>query len=86
MVKHVLFDVGVYPMSMQKLLIAAVVTVLSFHAFSASQAEQYTVVGPDGKPHVVHTRMGPVVMHRAFPPYTGIHIHQRELERGRRGR
>lgn len=24
---------------------------------------------------VVHTRLAPVVVHRVFPPYTGIHIY-----------
>jgi len=30
----------------------------------------------DGSGHVVHSRRAPVVLHRALPPYTGIHVYQ----------
>ena len=46
-----------------------------------ANAAQRTVVGPDGKTHVVHDEIGPVIMHRVFPPYKGIHIHSSELKR-----
>lgn len=38
--------------------------------------------------NVVHTRLAPVVMHRAFPPYTGVHVYSKGggNNGGRRGR
>jgi hypothetical protein len=33
-------------------------------------AEQYAVGN-----HVVHTRAAPVIVHRVFPPYRGVHVY-----------
>ncbi len=44
---------------------------------NSAQARQYSKGG-----NVVHTRRAPVVMHRTFPPYTGIHVYSN----GSRGR
>jgi hypothetical protein len=57
-------------------------TIGAFCSISSSvEAAQRTVVGPDGKTRVVHDELGPVLMHRVFPPYKGIHIHSSELHR-----
>ena len=51
------------------LVIAVVTSILA--AANSAQAVQY-----QRGSHVVHTRMAPVVVHRVFPPYTGIHVYQ----------
>lgn len=68
-------------MSTTKLLVALFVAGTFFLSISTASAAQRTVVGPDGKMHVVHDEIGPVLMHRVFPPYKGIHIHSSELKR-----
>ena len=40
----------------------------------AAQARQYAVRS-GGKEYVAHTRMAPVVMHRALPPFKGQHVY-----------
>ena len=40
-----------------------------------AEARQYTG-RMNGREHVVHTRVAPVVVHRVFPPYKGIHIYE----------
>jgi len=57
---------------MRTLLIAiAVVAALS----SAARAERAgAVMSPDG--HVVHSRRGAVIFHRALPPFRGVHVYQ----------
>jgi hypothetical protein len=47
---------------------------------SAAFSRQYAVQ-QQGRQRVVHTRILPVVIHRVFPPYTGIHIHESQLNR-----
>ena len=47
---------------------------LFFVPFTA-EARQY-VTRINGREHVVHTRVAPVVVHRVFPPYKGIHIYE----------
>jgi hypothetical protein len=44
---------------------------------TVASAARYAKRGADGKAHVAHTRLAPVLMHRAFPPYTGIHVYER---------
>lgn len=44
---------------------------------TVASAARYAKKGADGKAHVAHTRLAPVLMHRAFPPYTGIHVYER---------
>lgn len=68
-------------MSTQKLLAALFLGAAFFMLASTSEAAQRTVVGPNGKTHIVHDELGPVVMHRVLPPYKGIHIHSSELRR-----
>ena len=41
----------------------------------AAQARQYNVRGGGGKEYVAHTRMAPVIMHRALPPFKGQHVY-----------
>lgn len=68
-------------MSMSKPLTVLFVST-AFIAFSNSaEAGQHTVVGSDGKTRIVHDELGPVLMHRVFPPYKGIHIHSSEMHR-----
>jgi hypothetical protein len=43
----------------------------------AASAEQY--VAPSGQ--VVHTRVGPVVVHRVLPPFRGVHVYQGRFRR-----
>jgi hypothetical protein len=54
----------------------ALATVISLTSFAALQAEQYVVPTPQGT-KVAHTRIAPVVVHRAFPPYAGQHVYRR---------
>ena len=37
-----------------------------------AQADRRT----DSQGHVVHTRMAPVLLHRAVPPFKGVHVYQ----------
>ena len=45
-----------------------------------AQARQYGVRN-SGKDYVVHTRVGPVLMHRALPPFKGEHVYAGRAER-----
>jgi hypothetical protein len=60
--------------------------VLMVFALLPSQAfgKQFQVIDANGQIKVVHTRIAPVLMHRAFPPYLGIHVYQRSESRWRR--
>ena len=62
-------------------LVAATAAVLlgSFALVQPACAEKWADVGPDGKDHVYHTRAAPVVVHKVFPPYTGIHKYVRHV-------
>jgi hypothetical protein len=40
----------------------------------AAQARQYSVRNA-GKEYVAHTRLAPVIMHRALPPFKGQHVY-----------
>jgi hypothetical protein len=40
----------------------------------AAQARQYSVRN-GGKEQVAHTRLAPVIMHRALPPFKGQHVY-----------
>lgn len=68
-------------MSTPKFLSALFLALAFFTMPSTSEAAQRTVITPDGKTHIVHDELGPVMMHRVFPPYKGIHIHSSELQR-----
>jgi hypothetical protein len=37
----------------------------------------------DGNGHVVHSRMAPVLLHRAVPPFKGVHTYQGQASRNR---
>lgn len=60
-------------MSKVGLYVATVVVALS--QLSATFAAQQSVQTPLGE-KVVHTRLAPVIIHRAVPPYAGRHIYQ----------
>jgi len=77
---------GVTTMSLPRTLTAFVVGAIFFSIPASSDAAQRTVVTADGKTHIVHDELGPVIMHRVLPPYKGIHIHQSELKRQQTGR
>lgn len=53
------------------LLIATFVSLAA--AAPAVEARQYS----NGRGQVVHTRRAPVVMHRAVPPFRGVHVYQK---------
>ena len=46
----------------------------------AAQARQYSVRSGN-KEYVAHTRMAPVIMHRALPPFKGQHVYAGRGER-----
>ena len=46
----------------------------------AAQARQYSVRN-GGKDYVVHTRVAPVLMHRALPPFKGQHVYEGRVEK-----
>ncbi|MGI8978302.1 MAG: hypothetical protein ACR2FY_03660 [Pirellulaceae bacterium] len=46
----------------------------------ACQARQYSVRKGDKK-YVAHTRMAPVVLHRALPPFKGQHVYAGRSEK-----
>jgi hypothetical protein len=46
----------------------------------AAQARQYGVRN-GGRDYVAHTRMAPVIMHRALPPFKGQHIYAGRAEK-----
>ena len=70
-------------MRLMGLMVAA--GLLGIAAIGSAQAEQKAT----GDGHVAHTRLAPVMMHRAFPPYTGVHVYSRgggNSNGGRQGR
>jgi len=59
---------------MRKMFLA--ITLLLSFATSA-EAKKYTEVR-DGKEIVVHTRLAPVLIHKALPPYgLGVHVYEK---------
>jgi hypothetical protein len=42
---------------------------------ATARAERYAAFFNGGE-HVVHTRRAPVVLHRAVPPFKGVHVYQ----------
>jgi hypothetical protein len=42
---------------------------------ATARAERYAAFFNGGE-HVVHTRRAPVMLHRAVPPYKGVHVYQ----------
>ena len=62
------------------LLLATVVASCAFFV-DVAPAAQYQSGG-----NVVHTRLAPVVVHRVFPPYWGVHRYERGGGGFRRGR
>jgi hypothetical protein len=45
---------------------------------SLARAEQHPIQTPEGE-KIVHTRLTPVLLHRAVPPYLGRHVYQGRL-------
>ncbi len=68
-------------MRLQKILTVLILGAAYLAIAPSAEAAQHTVVGPDGKTHIVHDQLGPVLMHRVFPPYKGIHVHSNEMQR-----
>ena len=46
---------------------------------SEVSAKQYEIQ-PSGRGSVAHTRLAPVVVHRAFPPFKGQHVYRPRAE------
>jgi hypothetical protein len=46
--------------------------------FSQAMAAQQAVYTPFGE-KIVHTRLAPVLLHRAVPPFAGKHVYQGRL-------
>lgn len=44
---------------------------------AVASAARYAKQGANGRSHVAHTRLAPVLMHRMFPPYAGVHVYDR---------
>jgi hypothetical protein len=61
----------------QRPLLASVTMAAVLSVGAAVQAEQF--VAENGQ--VVHTRLAPVVVHKALPPFKGIHVYQRPANR-----
>jgi len=60
----------------RKLLIALTLLTLPL----AAQARQYSI-NRGGRDYVAHTRVAPVVVHRALPPFKGQHVYAGRGER-----
>jgi hypothetical protein len=60
------------PIAMRTLLLAAAVVVALSSVVRAERAG--TAMMADG--HVVHSRRGAVIFHRALPPFRGVHVYQ----------
>jgi hypothetical protein len=54
-------------------LVVAALMVVSMSA--AAHAERRAAIYA-GQAHVVHSRRAPVVLHRAVPPFKGVHVYQ----------
>jgi hypothetical protein len=62
--------------NMIRTIATIVVTLSTLLAVSASaSAEQRVIQTPEGQ-KIVHTRLAPVLMHRAVPPFLGRHVYQ----------
>jgi hypothetical protein len=53
-----------------------VIAAISFATFGAAAQAAGRGTYSDGNGHIVHSRRAPVIVHRVFPPYTGIHVYQ----------
>ena len=58
--------------------------IVSLGLFFVTDVKAEKWVRSDG--HVAHNRLAPVVMHRAFPPYLGVHVYEGRGNATRRGR
>lgn len=54
---------------MKSIIAAAVINLL---LPLCAQAARYSYQG-----HIVHTHRAPVIVHKIFPPFTGIHVYDR---------
>jgi hypothetical protein len=55
---------------MRRAILIALTLALSSTSFAYGR--QYAAAGG----HVVHTRRAPVILHRAVPPFKGVHVYQ----------
>jgi hypothetical protein len=60
---------------MKSVCLAIVVLSLTLSCVARGQAAQHAVQTPYGE-KVVHTRLMPVLMHKAVPPFAGKHVYQ----------
>jgi hypothetical protein len=58
---------------MRTLLIAALIA-LAIPAVAFADRRGNSQASLEG--HVVHSRRGPVMLHRAVPPFKGVHVYQ----------
>ncbi len=65
-------------MSKNSSLILAIAVVVSA-SFSGGTVRAEQIMTRNGQ--VVHTRVAPVLMHRAVPPYRGVHVYHRSYNR-----
>lgn len=60
---------------MKTLFVAIATAILTLSYISTTDAAQHSVQTPVGE-KIVHTRLVPVLMHKAVPPYAGKHVYQ----------
>jgi hypothetical protein len=54
-----------------------IVLALTLGLLAISPAAAEARQSANGRGQVVHTRRAPVIMHRAVPPFRGVHVYQR---------
>lgn len=64
---------------MKTLFVAIATLVLTLSCISPTNAAQHAVYTPFGE-KIVHSRLMPVLMHKAVPPYAGKHVYQGRIE------
>jgi hypothetical protein len=56
-------------------VLSVIAALLPLWIVATAQASQHVVYGASGE-KIVHTRLAPVLIHRAVPPYAGKHVYQ----------
>lgn len=59
--------------TMRHLVLSTLALGLGAAGAASAEARQYA----SGNGQIVHTRRAPVVLHRAVPPFRGVHVYQR---------